>query len=358
MVLIILPTLRISGGIQEAVRLGRDLKSRGVDTRILSLWKHPHSVSIPDLPVRFISNAPPRKCWAAFELPFMLLRYYAYLIFLRRSMAPANIAVILTHYSTLPFRGLSSLKRRFCFVQGLEWLFLPEGILRSILQKYILRAYSACHILTTNSYLTFSLKELGITQIMEVPIWADPQFAQHSSKVDRPIDVSLVLRGGHTKRMDLYLDLLDRIGDLTSAIITPDDKIATLVEGKCHQCLLRPSREAMTSLFACSKTFVLLSDHEGFALPPLEAMGSGCIPLCRDAGGVRCYMTGPLEKYLIPLDASMDSVAMQLRYIITEARSDSLLPARMTSHFEEGLKAAMNSREAALDALMHLIQPQ
>ena len=63
----------------------------------------------------------------------------------------------------------------------------------------------------------------------------------------------------------------------------------------------RPSDEQVNELFCQATVFVQTSTHEGFALPPLEAMATGGAVVCTDAhgnrdfcvDGVNCLMPEP-----------------------------------------------------------------
>jgi glycosyltransferase involved in cell wall biosynthesis len=65
--------------------------------------------------------------------------------------------------------------------------------------------------------------------------------------------------------------------------------------------VLAPSDERINELLNECSIFVQTSSHEGFALPPLEAMAAGAAVVCTDADGnrdycrdgVNCLMPGP-----------------------------------------------------------------
>jgi glycosyltransferase involved in cell wall biosynthesis len=122
----------------------------------------------------------------------------------------------------------------------------------------------------------------------------------------------MVLRRGDTKRLDLYYDFIRESRangkDWYFAVITPDDEISEVIKLLTSECHLRPTIDEMARIYARSKLFLMLSEHEGFGLPPLEAMGAGCIPICRDSGGVRAYVTDDLVDLLVPLDWRVDKI--------------------------------------------------
>src|SRR5207237_149701 len=60
-----------------------------------------------------------------------------------------------------------------------------------------------------------------------------------------------------------------------------------------------PEDEAVNELFNLAAVFVQTSTHEGFALPPLEAMATGAAVVCTDAHGNRDFCVDG-ENCLIP----------------------------------------------------------
>lgn len=356
-VVLVLPSLRISGGILEALRLAEDLRSRGADVRIMCLWNHPHPVHFVDFPVRYLTLRPPTISYAAFAMPLLMWRYSRYLSELRSATNREGIAVILTHYSTLPFGWFTPPPRRYCFVQGVEWMFVSEGWFRSALRRFIVSSYSRSRIVVANAYLHNVMCSAGIVPIAQASVWADPFFADCQMEHDRPVDVALVLRRGQLKRLDLYLKLLAVAATeprLSCAVITTEDDIAAMVRGVSIICLLRPEKQEMRDLYLRSKLFVLLSDHEGFGLPPLEAMGAGCVPVCRDSGGVRCYMKNGLKGNLIPLETPVEAIMEHIRGLISNEKALQELSTEARSIFMRGLSESEQSRKTALELLSRM----
>ena len=94
----------------------------------------------------------------------------------------------------------------------------------------------------------------------------------------------------------------------------------------------------MRAIYERTRVFLLLSEHEGFGLPPLEAMGSGCVPLCRDAGGVRAYMQGELAENILPLALPAEDVLE--RAVALAHDENHLTRLRMAAReiFDDGLE--------------------
>jgi len=258
--------------------------------------------------------------------------------------------MVFTHYATLPLALFVPRRQRFFFAQGLEWKFVNSNLLSLVLRKIILSIYQSGCVITTNAYLSKCLSDEGINVCLEAPIWADPEFLTHDV-LQQSIDFVMVLRKGDCKRLDLYLRFiaLGLLQNLKIAVITPDDEIAKLVPEKVSEVLLRPDLCAMRSIYARSACFVHLSDHEGFGLPPLEAMGAGCIPICRDSGGVRTFMLdSPAADLLFPRSMSIDDIFAHAMLVLKDpALNERRLLVR--KYFQLGLDNCVMARKDLLN---------
>ena len=166
----------------------------------------------------------------------------------------------------------------------------------------------------------------------------------------------MLLRGSKIKRLDLYLEALKLFRARTAlciAVITPDTSIAELVRQEVSELHLRPSDDEMKELFARSHVFLLLSDVEGFGLPPLEGMGSGCVPVCRDSGGVRCYMRDDFAELLFSPETDLAEIVDE----IARRLGSGALPSAETAQraFVDGLEASRTSRRECIRRLQDLI---
>ena len=107
----------------------------------------------------------------------------------------------------------------------------------------------------------------------------------------------------------------------------------------------------MKTLYARSNFFVHLSDHEGFGLPPLEAMGGGCLPLCRDSGGVRSYMLDDLlSRQLFARDVGVEPLFRRGQELLESPLEMAVLRRRAREVFGRGLCSA-GERAAAIEAI-------
>ena len=336
--MVVLPALMPNGGVREALRLGSDLKAAGISSncRVIGLWK-PESASqvatdmAPELTVEHLSAWRPNAVRALWQWPVLAWRFWRGPGRRLREACDAGVEappLVLTHYTTLPFALLVGRQSRWFFVQDLEWLFLKSIPVQYVAKWIILTFLKSGRVLTTNTYLEKALLELGVDARGVIPTWADERFGLETAPLsqERSIDVVLVLRRGAHKWLQGYETAIGLLAGarankppLRVAVITPDAELASRFKSSVQECFYQPSLEAMRALYARSRCFLHLSEHEGFGLPPLEAMGAGCVPVCRDSGGVQTYMQGPLESQLLPQDWSVDRICDHVRDLLADA---------------------------------------
>src|SRR5205085_1005657 len=69
-----------------------------------------------------------------------------------------------------------------------------------------------------------------------------------------------------------------------------------------------PSDDALAELYAAATLYLSPSRHEGFCLPPLEAMACGTVVAMTDAVGNRDYMADGVNCIGLPHDDAATSV--------------------------------------------------
>jgi hypothetical protein len=338
---LLLPSLKITGGNIEAIKLLDRLENLSDNlskNKVCVLWRTSNEILVPTQKLILLSNWRSKIINALFQYPVLLFYFY-------RFNRNSNSAWIFTHYSTLLFSLFVKKDKRFFFIQGLEWEFIQNIFLRYFLKRFIFKIIGNGKILTANQYLEKVLTENGLSVHGNISIWADKKYFSLKS-VGRPIDCIMVLRTGQIKRLDLYRDFIAKAhleGGLTLAVITPDDMIFYEFRELVDYCCLRPSIDEMIDLYSRSKVFIHLSDTEGFGLPPLEAMGSGCVPLCRDSGGVRVYMK-TLEQYglLLPITFNLDQIFKKFITLLNNTNDLEFLSENSIDIFKSGYEKDKN----------------
>jgi glycosyltransferase involved in cell wall biosynthesis len=143
-------------------------------------------------------------------------------------------------------------------------------------------------------YMTISgwnrdrLAEVGLSAEL-VPPGIDLETFRPLPQVQRRDDMLLALgRTNPLKNLPLTIDAWQALGDPRPELvlfgIEPElgpKYGATYVE--------RPSDEGVNELFNQATILVQTSTHEGFCLPPLEAMATGTAVVCTDAHGNRDF---------------------------------------------------------------------
>ncbi|QHN04324.1 glycosyltransferase family 4 protein [Granulicella sp. WH15] len=352
-----IPSLRMSGGNKEALRLAEELQLGGVDIRIVTLWRSQHELTSSNVPIVHLSSYLADRFNARVQYPILLLRFLFYVLALTRSSEGCKNALILTHFSTFPLAWLAPHLAWYCFNQDVEWMFVADGPKRTLLRKLILATSRRASVITTNAYISSLYLQEGIQPLGQASIWPPKSWLSHAVSGERDIDVVMLLRRGHMKRLDLYLEILaqlNRVG-ISSAVVTPDSEIRASVAGLAGSCFLRPTDEEIKQLYGRSKIFLLLSDTEGFGLPPLESMGSGCVPLCRDSGGPRCYMDGAFVGNLMSLDATIPEILLRLQMLLADPGGLLAFSLEARRRFEIGLLSTIAQRKECITRLLKIL---
>lgn len=342
--LFVLPSLKVTGGTLEVIRLARELADRGVAVSIVAMWRAQGEADCQGVRVIRLSETLIAPATIIAEVAAVTAAFRR----LMRDCRPRGVAF--THYVTFPLSWTIRRDRRWFFVQDLEWQFVSAGIKRRALRTMILRTLRTGRTISANRYLSQKLRENAAVVTVEAPIWADGVFLNESAG-DRDIDLVTVLRRGAHKRADLALAVIEAVRLRRPAtrvtVISPDAHFRAMTPTGIDY-VEAPSRTEMRANYGRARAFLLTSEHEGFALPPLEAMGGGCVPVCRDAGGVRNYMTGALEAELIPLNWDALAIADAVIALLNDPARCAALSAAGLAIFRAGLQA----RADRVDALM------
>lgn len=346
---VVVNALTLSGGVKEAVSLCGALTTEHGGSCMLTMWQTRNAVPTTGLRLTALSPWVANRTWAAIQMPWLMIRFFV----LSRTTFLPSCRYIFTHYSTYPLAWLVPKKQRYFLVQGVEWNFTSQPWLKRILRAAILWSLRSGRVVVVNDYLSAALRAEGISVDRTYPIWAQPSFLRPGELV-RTLDVVMVARHGTVKRLDLYRQFIHRARKLRPqwrlGVISPDvdlcDEMADLVE----VVLQNPNLEEMAGMYERSKVFLMLSEQEGFGLPPLEAMAAGCIPICRDSGGVRAYMNGVWSDHLLPLGADENAIFSAVDGCLKRTDLDLLADTARAS-FLRGLEETMVHRQQTVNWL-------
>ncbi|MGZ4270206.1 MAG: glycosyltransferase [Solirubrobacteraceae bacterium] len=199
------------------------------------------------------------------------------------------------------------------FVQDIETSYYPDD---ETMRHHVLAGYrQEFRYMTISGWNSDRLRELGLEAAL-VPPGIDLDVFRPLDGVRRRDDMLLALgRTNPLKNLPLTLDSWKALGDgrpeLTLFGIEPrlgPEHGARYVE--------RPSDEGVNELFNEATVFVQTSGHEGFCLPPLEAMATGAAVVSTDSHGNRDFCRDG-ENCLMP-EATVPAVSAAIRRLLDD----------------------------------------
>ena len=173
------------------------------------------------------------------------------------------------------------------FVQDIETSYYPDDpwVRHAVLASY----RHEFRYMTISSWNRDRLQELGLDAVL-IPPGIDLDNFRPLADVKRRPDMVLALgRSNPLKNLPLTLAawraLPEPRPELCMFGIEPE--VAGGERGIRY--VTAPSDEQVNRLFNEATVLIQTSKHEGFCLPPLEAMATGCAVLCTDAHGNRDF---------------------------------------------------------------------
>jgi GT2 family glycosyltransferase len=223
--------------------------------------------------------------WFELHVPVHSFEDYDELI---EALAPLEAIKVATWWNTAaPVWRASVLKGiPVYFVQDIETSYYPDD---EVVRHAVIDSYRPeFRYMTISSWNRERLRELGLDAVL-IPPGIDLESFRPLEAVERRRDMVLAIgRSNPLKNLPLTLDawraLPEPRPELCMFGIEPE--LAT-DEGMGY--VESPSDEQVNELFNAATVFVQTSSHEGFALPPLEAMATGGAVVCTDAHGNRDF---------------------------------------------------------------------
>jgi GT2 family glycosyltransferase len=225
------------------------------------------------------------------------------------------------------------------FVQDIETSYYPddESVRHAVLDSY----RPEFRFMTISSWNRERLRELGLDAEL-IPPGIDLDTFRPLGEVERRNDMVLALgRTNPLKNLPLTLDAWRALEDRPELClfgIEPE-----LANEPGIRYVESPSDEQVNELFNQATVFIQTSSHEGFALPPLEAMATGGAVVTTDAHGNRDFCVDG-ENCLMP-EANPAAVSAALSRLL----SDPQLRERLG---QAGIRTAQDyTWELRIDAL-------
>ena len=255
----------VGGGHRDIFEHLNRLAARGHDAQLYSLGGEPD--------------------WFPLEVPTRTFEDYDELV---GALSEVDAIKVATWWNTASPVWLASVTCGIpvFFVQDIETSYYPGDM---AMTAHVLAAYrEEFRFMTISGWNRDRLAEIGRSAEM-VPPGIDLDTFRPLPAVARRDDMLLALgRTNPLKNLPLTVDAWQALGDgrpeLVLFGIEPElgpKYGATYVE--------RPSDAGVNELFNQATVFVQTSTHEGFCLPPLEAMATGGAVVCTDAHGNRDF---------------------------------------------------------------------
>lgn len=207
---------------------------------------------------------------------------------LAAALAPLDAIKVATWWMTAEPVWRASVARGIpvYFVQDIETSYYPdhEQARHAVLDSY----RPEFRYMTISSWNRERLRELGLDAEL-IPPGIDLDTFKPRPEVSRREDMVLALgRTNPLKNFPLTLAAWRGLPaprpELCLFGIEPE-----LADGPGMRYVESPNDERVAELFSEATVFVQTSIHEGFALPPLEAMATGAAVICTDAHGNRDF---------------------------------------------------------------------
>jgi GT2 family glycosyltransferase/glycosyltransferase involved in cell wall biosynthesis len=253
--------------------------------------------------------------WFPLRAPVHSFEFYDELI---AELAPVDAIKIATWWNTAAPVWRASVLRGIpvYLVQDIETSYYPDD---EVVRHAVLDSYRPeFRYMTISSWNRDRLRELGIEAEL-IPPGIDLDTFRPLEGIERRSDMVLALgRSNPLKNLALTLEAWRALADRPEFSGRPELCLfgiePELADEDGISYIEAPTDDEVNELFNLATVFIQTSTHEGFALPPLEAMASAGAVVCTDAHGNRDFCVDG-ENCLIPVperDAVCDALARVL----------------------------------------------
>jgi len=253
--------------------------------------------------------------WFELRVPVHSFEFYDELI---EALAPVDAIKVATWWNTAAPVWYASVLHGIpiYFVQDIETSYYPddEATRHAVLDSY----RPEFRYMTISEWNRERLRELGLEAEL-IPPGIDLECFRPLQQARRRDDMVLALgRSNPLKNLPLTVAAWRRLrdGEASTAELCLFGHEPELAQEPGMRHVESPSDEGVNELFNEATVFVQTSTHEGFALPPLEAMATGCAVVTTDAHGNRDFCVDG-ENCLMP-EATPEAVGAALARLFAD----------------------------------------
>jgi GT2 family glycosyltransferase len=255
--------------------------------------------------------------WFDLRAPVHSFEFYEELV---QELAPLDAIKVATWWNTAAPVWRASVLHGIpvYFVQDIETSYYPddESVRHAVIDSY----RPEFHYMTISSWNREQLRELGLEAEL-IPPGIDLETFRALPGIERRDDMVLAIgRSNPLKNLPLTIDAWRALRGRIERAGGPELCLFGIEPGLVSEEGVRyvdsPSDEEVNELFNLATVFVQTSTHEGFALPPLEAMATGGAVVCTDAHGNRDFCVDG-ENCLMP-EPDRESVRAALERVLVD----------------------------------------
>jgi GT2 family glycosyltransferase/glycosyltransferase involved in cell wall biosynthesis len=287
--------------------------------------------------------------WFPLHVPVRSFEDYDELV---ADLATQDAIKVATWWNTAAPVWLASVLRGIpvYFVQDIETSYYPddERTRHAVLDSY----RPELGYMTISSWNRERLRELGLDAEL-IPPGIDLETFRPLEGVRRREDMVLALgRSNPLKNLPLTIDAWRALPESADTGERPELRLfgiePELASEPGISYVKSPSDKQVNELFNQASVFVQTSTHEGFALPPLEAMATGAAVVCTDAHGNRDFCVDG-ENCLMPEPTAAAVSAAIGRVLDDHALRERLGQAGIRTAQEYAWERRIDSLEAYLE---------
>lgn len=301
-IIFVLNATSISGGIRIVFELANGLSDRGFDVEVWALESEPE--------------------WFDLRVPLRHYRNYDDLLLSLRNVDAIKVA---TWWETAQVVWLASVNHGLpvYLIQEFEtWFYPDDPVARAAVVSSYRREFFS---LTEAGYQQNELREVGIDAHL-IPNGYDSRVFRPLGGMTRDDDSALALgRSFFQKNFAMTEKAWLSMGEDRPRLLLFGTEPDILVDERVtyHE---RPTDAEVNRLYNSATVFIQTSRHEGFCLPILEAMATGCAVITTDSHGNRDFCRDGENCIVVPQD-DPPALAAAIQHLLRNPDERSRLAA-------------------------------